>query len=239
MNNPVVQLPTRLERIAERIKAAYERIEHAGTEWVEGSVELAAALQEGRKAMTANIGFGEWLDLNGLAFIDKNDRAVLIEMDDHALLRKVLIETESISYRMVYQEYKRRLPKVGKTRRRRASTEGNRFTHKTARRRIKLEDEMPMIAGTSLDSPKEQDALIELKEHYPPIAADLVARAASGEAVSAQAARDDKLAAPAPALDDFTDTWRKHSQNLLRLWTRAAPDVRRQFIKYLEEHADE
>jgi hypothetical protein len=241
MSNPVVQLPTRLERIAERIKAAYDRIEHVATEWVEGSVELAAALQEGRKAMPANIGFGEWLDLSGLSFIDKNDRAVLIEMDDHALLRKVLIDTESTSYRVIYQEYKRRLPKPGKTRGRKPTMKqtGTKHTHRAVRRRIKLEDEMPRITGTSLDSPKEQDALIEIKDHYPKIAAELVTRAAAGEAVSARATLDDRRAAPAPGLSDFTDTWIKHSQNLVRLWTRASPDMRREFIRYLEEHADE
>jgi hypothetical protein len=50
-----------------------------------------------------------------------------------------------------------------------------------ARRIVKLGDDYERLQATSLGSPKEMDALIELKDHYPDVANNLIERAVAGE----------------------------------------------------------
>jgi hypothetical protein len=102
-------------------------------------------------------------------------------------------------------------------------------------RRIKLADELPKIKNTSLDTPTEKDALIELKQLDEACVTKLVRRAAQGEAVSATAEIDKREFKPQPDAAKLMEVFNRH---LLRVWVRATPVERRQWLKNLEENAD-
>ena len=107
----------RLDYIKRRIVEGHDRATKGGAEWVEGSLQLAAALREGREAVPADISFSSWLAKNGLAFFNKNARAALIHLaEDIDTARAVLTETDSVSYEMIWAKYKGRFPSARKPR---------------------------------------------------------------------------------------------------------------------------
>jgi ParB-like chromosome segregation protein Spo0J len=102
------------------------------------------------------------------------------------------------------------------------------------------------IKGTSLDQPRELDALFDLGDaptdarnacqggFDPARVEDLVARAEQGEAVSALAVLAECKKLPPITLADFIEGW-KHCR-LLADWLRAGQEVRQGFINYLIQH---
>jgi hypothetical protein len=57
----VISLPKSLDMLAERIRVSYERTEHGRHEWIEGTLELAAALAEARNRFPSNSAFAACL----------------------------------------------------------------------------------------------------------------------------------------------------------------------------------
>ena len=116
-DNNIVSMPTPMNVLADRIRTAFERTEHGRREWIEGTLELAAALADARSRFPANQPFSHWIVDAGLEDINHQDRSALISMaDDLVTARLVLSETKRSSWRHIWeQEMKERFTQVGKT----------------------------------------------------------------------------------------------------------------------------
>jgi hypothetical protein len=107
-----------LDRLGRRIDAAWKRAQEGSSEWIEGSLELAQALGEGRGTFTADQAFGTWLKDNGHDHVNEHDRAALIGMaSDLVLARDVLTKTDRRSYKHIWMDVKDRFVHVDKPRR--------------------------------------------------------------------------------------------------------------------------
>jgi hypothetical protein len=113
----VIDMPTPMSVLAERIKASYENAVKDRNEWVSGTLELAANLDEARARFPSEIDFGVWLAQNELDWLGKGDRAALLGMaNDLDVTRIVLEETKSASLRVIWrEEVEPRLHDVAKT----------------------------------------------------------------------------------------------------------------------------
>jgi hypothetical protein len=101
----VINMPTPMSVLADRIRMAYERTQKGKQEWIEGTIELAVALAEARGRYPADRNFAHWLVENDLDEIGKNDRSALIGMAMHLdITRRVLQETERLSWRYIWEE---------------------------------------------------------------------------------------------------------------------------------------
>jgi hypothetical protein len=186
----------RLEFLKRRIIEAHIRIVKGGSEWVEGSLEIAAALREGRDAVPADISFNGWLKQNNLVYYNHNDRAALINLAaDIELARTVLTETDKRSYQHIWAENKARFTHLSKPHSDQPQTNRKRRVRNPGRaqlfRTMKLGEEiMNKIKGTSLDSSVEMDELVILNRgategRHTEVVLRLVEAAAKGEPVSA------------------------------------------------------
>jgi hypothetical protein len=85
-------MPEPLEFLEQRIRAAYARTEQGRMEWMEATLELAAALAAGRDRFATDDVFSERLE-NKFDQMKYNDRAALVQMSRNLpLLREVLVE---------------------------------------------------------------------------------------------------------------------------------------------------
>lgn len=101
----IINLPTAMNVLADRIRVAYGRTERGRREWIEGTLELAAALLEARGQFKADRQFAHWIVDAGLEDISHQDRAALISMaDDLAATRRMLEETKRLSWRYIWEE---------------------------------------------------------------------------------------------------------------------------------------
>jgi hypothetical protein len=104
-----------LTTIGQRFIAGHVRAGRGVQEWVEGSLEMAAALAEARDRFLSDNEFSDWLAGQGHNLVSKNDRAALINLGrDIHTARKVLEETESQSYRLIWDKVKDWFPSSGK-----------------------------------------------------------------------------------------------------------------------------
>ena len=102
---PLPSQSTVLERLGLRIDQAWQRVQNGESEWVEGSLELAQALAEGRGRYSANKAFGDWLVVNKHDHVSHQHRAALINLaSDLTLAREVLTKTESRSYELIWRQ---------------------------------------------------------------------------------------------------------------------------------------
>lgn len=168
----VTPLPTSLERVGRRIDNAWRRIGAGEHEWIEGSLELAQALDEGRKLFQANQAFGQWLVENNHDHVNKDDRAALIGLaSDLVLAREVLTQTDRRSYQHIWAEVKSRFLHVKKTdkpMRGRPGEPRNAKTTKRAKRHESRPAEHHAAAAKCLDEGKsrvEVAAETGLSEH--------------------------------------------------------------------------
>jgi hypothetical protein len=106
---------------AREIQAGHDRIAKADQKWIEGSLEMAAALREARDILPDDIDFSTWLKTNHLDFCSKDDCTALINLaSDLALFRTILGETSSWSYQIIWRENKGRYTSASKTTTKRA-----------------------------------------------------------------------------------------------------------------------
>jgi hypothetical protein len=106
---------TELDKIGQRLVASHARAERGDHEWVEGVLEMAAALAEGRARFKSDVEFGDWLARHGHNFLGKNDRAALISLGrDIPAARTVLKETKSRSFQLIWIEARDRFPNARK-----------------------------------------------------------------------------------------------------------------------------
>jgi hypothetical protein len=81
--------------------------------WVEASLVLAAKLYEGRNKYPADREFSNWLEVNQLKKLNKNDRAILIEMGAslEEAQQAFFSNPDSVSWRRIWGN---RFPNAGK-----------------------------------------------------------------------------------------------------------------------------
>jgi hypothetical protein len=105
MTDNIVTMPTPMNVLADKIRAAFARTEHGRQEWIDGTLELATALSEARERFQKDDRkFSVWLAENDLDAIGKNDRAALISMADQAITKQVLQETKRSSWFWIWRE---------------------------------------------------------------------------------------------------------------------------------------
>ena len=115
----IIQMPTPMNVLADRIREALARADRSRIEWVEATLDLAATLKEARERFPSNEAFAHWLVDSKLDadIMGHQTRAALINMAaDLALARIVLQETKRNSWQLIWQEeMKPRLTSAGKT----------------------------------------------------------------------------------------------------------------------------
>jgi hypothetical protein len=107
MEDNVIQMPDRLERLAKRIRDALAAQAENRAAWIESTVELCSDAAMARAEFKANDLFGDWWDKQGFCrpdgtTLNRNERAAAVEMGgdpDH--LRKVLSGTMKVSLRTI------------------------------------------------------------------------------------------------------------------------------------------
>lgn len=161
-----------LRQIADRYWKAWERVEAGTAEWVEGSLQMAAALAEARGHFTADRDFGQWLKQStsppGWALRHNgHDRAALIYLGRNLeLAREILEATDSRSYRLIWAdldpEEQARFDSGVKPRRK--SPTAAELEEEELRRVERKADFMPVSDGTvtkqpavELEDPAEED----------------------------------------------------------------------------------
>lgn len=101
----VINLPEPLSKIAERIRVAFKKTQHGRQEWIEGTLELAQALFDGRARYQSNQAFAHWLIDEELDYIGPQDRAALISMAGNLPLAKTILqETQRSSWQHIWSE---------------------------------------------------------------------------------------------------------------------------------------
>src|SRR5262245_57965602 len=102
----VVQLPTLLERLADRRRAYLNRDDKNRKDWLEMQEGICLTLAEARGQFPANIEFGQWCNDNafGENILNSDDRAAAIDMGrDPTALRACLEATDRRSLQMIYR----------------------------------------------------------------------------------------------------------------------------------------
>src|SRR5262249_28954825 len=61
MTDNIIQMPTPMNVLADRIRNALERAERSRIEWVEATLDLATTLKEARERFPSNEAFAHWL----------------------------------------------------------------------------------------------------------------------------------------------------------------------------------
>lgn len=240
-------IDTKLDYIKQRIIAGHERANKGGVEWIEGTLEVAAAMLEGRTNKPADIGFSQWLKENSLNFYNKDERAALIGFASNIpLAREILTRSESRSYKALWMQNKSRFrqtekpstDKQGRYRKPRVRNMNSAMIH----RRMKLGDEIvDSIKGTSLDSAPEMDELVMLNRGAPEgelteIVQDLVARAVRGEDVSAIAETSRIAPTSNRKRPNLIEAWRKR---MVFAWDQANYSEQEKLVDYLMKHMKE
>lgn len=108
----VITKTDEMTEIGQCINNAYERTKCGHREWIEGSLDFAAALVRARdKFGSDNNAFSEWLIKNKHDHVSHQDRAALIGLGrDLKLAREALEKTTRNSYQHIWAEEKHRFP---------------------------------------------------------------------------------------------------------------------------------
>jgi hypothetical protein len=95
---------TELDVLAERYRAAYDKMQGGREQWIEGTLELAVVVAEARKKLPDHRGYSLWLQRHELEQMHPNDRAALVGFSkDLEAARKLLEQTSGISWRVIWE----------------------------------------------------------------------------------------------------------------------------------------
>jgi hypothetical protein len=107
MTADIHQLPEPLNKIGERIDAAFARAQRGNKEWVEESLELAQSLAEARDRFPSDNAFGAWLGENGHDHVGHQNRAALIHFGRNPPRARIVFEeTLRTSYQLIWEDVK-------------------------------------------------------------------------------------------------------------------------------------
>lgn len=244
------------DEMAARAEAGLKLATRGGNDWIDGSLRAAEAFYQAREMFRADIAFSSWVTAHGFHLaLSTHERAALVAFgSDLAQARTVFEKTKYRNYRGIWREAQRTWKHVGlatvaipkPVRGRPKQTEKpqvSKITDAEVHRRVKLGEYYEAIKGTSLDTPREKDALIKLIDGQSnfaithggetPVVPALIKRAAAGESVSAISVCAEKKRAPPPTKDELIKAWMQ--SRVLAIWLRADKDVQDQFCLYLME----
>jgi len=93
-----------LDVLAERYRAAYDKMQGGRKQWIEGTLELAVVVAEARKKLPDHRSYSRWLQHHGLEHFHPNERMALVGFsNDLIAARKLLEQTNSISWRVIWE----------------------------------------------------------------------------------------------------------------------------------------
>jgi hypothetical protein len=105
MNIQLSALATLAIELREALDADALVEERTRLEWVESKMRVIALLVKARKRLNDNETFGNWISQNGLDHFGKDDRAAAISLGrDMDLCRAVLLDSDSISLRVIWDK---------------------------------------------------------------------------------------------------------------------------------------
>lgn len=117
MEENIIQMPDRLERLAAQISNDLSREASNRTEWVEIQIDKCAHLFAARNEFKADRDFGRWCSSNGFGdnVLSHQDRAACIAMGgDVKTLRDVLDGTSSKSIQLIHRDNSDRFTSASK-----------------------------------------------------------------------------------------------------------------------------
>jgi hypothetical protein len=259
----ILRLETAGADIAAHAQSGLERATRGGQEWIEGSVQACEAFYRARKRFTSNSTYNAWIMQHEFdrSVPEPHDRAAMVHLGaDPVQARKVFETTLFRSYRKIWEYAKptwtgakpkpvqqhnavmesESITAKRHSRKARPKTANDAEVH----RKLKLGEHYDAIKGTSLDTPKEKDALVTLLEGQSdfsiamtgenPLVPALVKRAVEGQLVSAIQICSDKKRMPPPTAEQLIKSWSQ--SKLLSLWLRASDEVQDKLLDYLMEH---
>jgi hypothetical protein len=105
-NNKIIDMPTPMSVLVDRVRAGHQRAEWGGQEWIEGVLEMASAMHEARDRLhNDDRRLGIWTIENEIDFFNQDDRNALINMGAHLeLARIVLEETQRRCFQLIWRE---------------------------------------------------------------------------------------------------------------------------------------
>ena len=112
-NTDLVTVKRNLDVALTKIESGRINEEQGKKQWIEGTLELIAGLDDGRNRFSSDQTFGKWLDENGYDDrITRHDRSALLNMAKHPdITREVLEQTHSRSWQLIWRdEIQPRLP---------------------------------------------------------------------------------------------------------------------------------
>lgn len=74
------------------IEAVYQRTERGRREWIEGTLEQAAALKEARSRFPDDLQFSRWLAESDLDHASRDDRDALVGMGEDLETARIVLE---------------------------------------------------------------------------------------------------------------------------------------------------
>lgn len=229
-----------LDAIKRRIIDARQLLNQSDAGWVEGSIQIARALREGRDLMPAHKAFSQWLKKNQLDFYGPDARAALIGLaGNEALAREVLTKNESRSHIVVWREVKERFRNASKTTS--AKVQGplkrkRKSSVVRVNRAMKLGAETLLrLKGTSLDRAAELEELVMLNRGAQPgehtaVVRQLIEDAVAGKAVSAIATGAKITGRESPPAERLIEAFK---QRMTFIWEQADYSARQALIEHL------
>jgi hypothetical protein len=102
----IIDMPTPMNVLVDRVRAGHERAERGSQEWIEGVLEMASAMHEAHdRFQNDDRRLGIWTIENEIDFFNQDDRNALINMGAHLeLARIVLEETQRRSLQLIWRE---------------------------------------------------------------------------------------------------------------------------------------
>ena len=102
----IIDMPTPMSVLVDRVCAGHQRAERGSQEWVEGVLEMASDIHEARDHFqNDDRRFGIWTIENEIDFFNQDDRNALVNMGAHLeLARIVLEETQRRSFQLIWRE---------------------------------------------------------------------------------------------------------------------------------------
>ena len=102
---------TTLDVLAQRCRAAFDKMQGGRAQWIEGTLELAAVVAEARERpeLASNAAFSRWLYQHGLNYLSPNDRVALLGFcRDPKTSREMLEQSNSTSWRVIWENRAKR-----------------------------------------------------------------------------------------------------------------------------------
>lgn len=103
-----------LDVLATRYRAAFDKVKVGRTQWLEGTLELAAVILEARELIPANTNYSRWITRNQLEHLSPNDQLALrkfaeIYRKDPSAAHKLLADNLGLSWRVIWEKKSREL----------------------------------------------------------------------------------------------------------------------------------